>query len=102
MYYVHYYPLKNLLFTSSWDKQVRALNFDSGKVESAFVGAREAILTMHIHDNKLYLAGQDPVIRAYDLETGKDQIFEGHKSWVLCLATYETETDHWLLSGSDD
>jgi len=42
------------------------------------------------------------VIRCYDLETGKDQIFEGHKSWVLCLATYQTETENWLLSGSDD
>jgi WD40 repeat protein len=57
---------------------------------------------MHIAENKLFLAGHDPTIRSYDLETGKDQIFEGHKSWVLCLATYQTATENWLLSGSDD
>ena len=57
---------------------------------------------MHINDNKIYLGGQDPVIRCYDLETGKDQIFEGHRSWVLCISTYQTATENWLLSGSDD
>jgi len=57
MYSITYYAEKNLLFTSCWDKQIRALNFDTGAVESSFVGAREPVLTMHINDNKLYLAG---------------------------------------------
>jgi WD40 repeat protein len=106
--YVLYHQPKNLLFCSSWDKQVRAIDYEKGTVESAFVGAREAILTIHIAEDKIFLAGQDPVIRAYDLETGKDQIFEGHRGWVLCLATYKGVNEHgavvnnWLLSGSDD
>lgn len=57
MYCITLYPEKNLLFTSCWDKQIRALNFETGAVESAFVGAREPVMAMHINDNKLYLAG---------------------------------------------
>lgn len=57
MYYIAYYQPKNLLFTSSWDKKIRALNFDTGVVESSFVGAREPVLVMTINENKLYLAG---------------------------------------------
>jgi hypothetical protein len=63
------------------------------------------ILTMHIatfvdtdHHNKeiekIFLAGQDSVIRAFCLETGKDQLFEGHRGWVLCLATYKGVNEH--------
>lgn len=32
LYYIHWYKHKNLLFTSSWDKQVRAIDVETGKV----------------------------------------------------------------------
>jgi len=32
LYYVMWYPVKNLLFTSCWDKQIRAIDLDTGVV----------------------------------------------------------------------
>jgi len=40
----------------------------------------------------------EPIIRAFDIETGQVKQYQGHNSWVLCLEVYED----WLLSGSDD
>lgn len=55
------------------------------------------------------MAGLDSVIRAYDLTTGNIKTFEGHRSWVLCMATHVTMKDdgeridkEWLFSSSDD
>jgi len=99
---------KGLLYTASWDKQVRAIQLDSGQVDSSFVASREAIKSLLISGKYIFVSGCDPVIRAYDTETGAVKLYEGHTSWVLCLETYATYTEDgrvvssWLLSGSDD
>lgn len=60
----------NLVFTGSWDKMVRAIDLKTGEVDRAFVASREAIKCLHLFDKWLFVAGMDPVIRAYDLTTG--------------------------------
>lgn len=99
----------NLLFTGSWDKIVRAINLKNSEVDRSFVASREAIKCLHLFDKWLFVAGIDPVIRCYDLTSGKVSSFEGHKSWVLTMTHYvtykedgETPELQWLISGSDD
>ena len=63
---------------------------------------------MHIHENWLFIGSCDSHIRAYNLDTGESKIYEGHNSWVNCMATYLVHDKEgnvkstWLLSGSDD
>ena len=63
---------------------------------------------MHLCDKWLFVSGIDPIIRAFDLETGACKTFETHASWVLSLTTYTKYKEdgsielQWLLSGSDD
>jgi WD40 repeat protein len=46
----------------------------------------------------LIVAGCDPLIRGYNLETGAVKIFHGHKGWIYCLMVYRG----YLYSGGDD
>lgn len=98
----------NLLFTGSWDKQVRAIDLKNGEIDRAFVASKEAIRCLHLYDKWLFVAGCDPCIRAYDLTNGNIKTFEGHRSWVLCMQVLQlkredgTVRDEWLFSGSDD
>jgi len=57
----------NLLFTGSWDKQVRAIDLHSGEIDRAFVAAKDAIKCLHLYDKWLMVGGCDPVVRAFDL-----------------------------------
>ena len=72
------------------------------------MAARDAIKCLHLYDKWLFVGGCDPVIRAYDLETGKHKSYEGHLSWVNCMETYIVTNEQgevkskWLISGSDD
>lgn len=89
---------KDLLLTGSWDKQVRALNLVTGEVEKSWVASKEAIKCMKITDKYIFVSGIEPIIRAFDMESGQVKQYQGHTSWVLCLEVY----NNWLLSGSDD
>ena len=60
----------NLLFTGSWDKQVRAIDLKTGEVDRAFVASKDAIKCLHLYDKWLFVGGCDPVVRAYDLSNG--------------------------------
>ena len=97
-----------MIFVGSWDRQVRAIDLETGLVDRAFVASKEAIKTLFIYDEWLFVTGNDPVIRAYDLESGKKKIYEGHLSWVSSLTAYVTHDkqgnvlNKWLISGSDD
>ena len=79
---------KDLLLTGSWDKQVRALNLVTGEVEKSWVASKEAIKCMKITDKYIFVSGVDPIIRAFDMETGEVKEYRGHTSWVLCLEVY--------------
>ena len=99
---------KGMLFTGCWDRQIRAIIYETGVVDRAFLAANSAIKALHIHENWLFSGSQGSEIRAFNLDTGDSKIYEGHESWVNCMAThyvYDNEGEQigtWLLSGSDD
>lgn len=99
---------RNLLFVGSYDRSVKAIDLKTGEVDRSFIASREAIKCLLIHENCLYVAGDDQVIREFNLVSGESRIFEGHTSWVLCLLAYVVYNadgsvkSTWLLSGSDD
>lgn len=88
----------NVMYTASWDKMVRVVDLEANKVTKSFLAAKEAIKVMIVHDNTIFVAGCDPVIRSFNLETGESNNFEGHEGWVYCLAVH----GNYLFSGGDD
>lgn len=60
----------NMLFTASWDKMVRCVDLETNKVAKSFIASKEAIKTMQVSDKYIFVAGCDPVIRAFNIETG--------------------------------
>lgn len=53
---------------------------------------------MLVTDDTIIVAGCEPIIRAYNFETGATKLFQGHKGWVYCLLLYK----NLLFSGGDD
>ena len=53
---------------------------------------------MLVLDDKVIVAGCDPIIRAFNIQDGEKQEFMGHKGWVYCLMYHEG----YLYSGGDD
>ena len=99
---------KQMIFVGCWDRMVRAIEYETGNVDKAFLAANSAIKSMHVHENWLFTGSCESQIRAFDLDTGNCKEYEGHESWVNCMATYHIYDNHgnithtWLLSGSDD
>ena len=60
----------NMLFTASWDKMVRCIDLEMNKVVKSFIASKEAIKTMQITEKYIFVAGCDPIIRAFNIETG--------------------------------
>ena len=99
---------KGMIFVGCWDRMVRAIEYKTGVVDRAFLVANSAVKSMHIHENWLFTGSCESQIRAFNLDTGDCKVYEGHESWVNCMATYFVYDDQgnvkntWLLSGSDD
>ena len=88
----------NMLFTASWDKMIRAIDLEQNKVIKSFIGSKEAIKCMEICNEFVFVAGCDPIIRSFNIETGETRMYSGHKGWVYTLAIH----DDRLYSGGDD
>ena len=88
----------NMLFTASWDKMIRCIDLEQNKVVKSFIASKEAIKCMQVTDQYIFVAGCDPIIRAFNIETGETKMFQGHKGWVYCL---EILGDR-MFSGGDD
>ena len=86
------------MFTASWDKMIRVIDLDKQLVVKSFVASKETIKEMLITDDLIIVAGCEPIIRAYSLETGKQKNFQGHRGWVYCLMKH----NDYLFSGGDD
>ena len=70
----------NMLFTASWDKMIRCIDLETNKVVKSFIGSKEAIKCMQLNDDSegadyVFVAGCDPVIRAFDLEAGTSKMY---------------------------
>lgn len=63
----------NMLFTASWDKMIRCIDLEENKVVKSFIASKEAIKCMQLYEKWVFVAGCDPIIRAYNLETGEPQ-----------------------------
>jgi len=87
-----------MMFTASWDKMVRIVDLESNKVTKAFVASKEAIKAMIVTDKYIFVAGCDPIIRGFSLETGECKMYQGHDGWIYCLEIFEGN----LFSGGDD
>jgi hypothetical protein len=84
-----YEPTREMLFTGGWDRQLRAIDLKAGIVDQSFGASKEAIRSLHLAGNVLYVSGQEPTIRAIDLVTGIVKEFkEQHTSWVTCMLTF--------------
>ena len=53
---------------------------------------------MKVTDKYIFVAGCDPIIRAFNIETGERKIYQGHKGWVYCIDVL----DERMYSGGDD
>lgn len=57
------------MYTVSWDKMVRVVDLDANKVTKSFVAAKEAIKALHVTNEYIFVAGCDPIIRGFNIET---------------------------------
>lgn len=64
-----------MMFTASWDKMIRCVDLEQNKIVKSFIASKEAIKCIRVHDNKIYVAGCDPIIRSFDLQTGANMMF---------------------------
>lgn len=65
----------NMLFTASWDKMIRCVDMDQNKIVKSFVASKEAVKCIRISDDKIFVAGCDPIIRSFNLVTGESMMF---------------------------
>lgn len=97
----------NMIFTASWDKMIRCINLQTNKVEKSFIASKEAIKCIQIHDDTVFVAGCDPIIRSFNLTNGSTRTYTGHKGWIYTIKlaegkNYKGEPCLWLYSGGDD
>ena len=93
----------NCLFTASWDKMIRVVDLESNKVNKSFIGSKEAIKTIALEDDLLFVAGCDPLIRCFNMTNGETKVFSGHKGWVYTIKVLKSEEyGDRLFSGGDD
>ena len=86
----------NFMFTASWDKMVRVIDLDKQLTVKSFVASKETIKEMLVvgdggADSMIIVAGCEPIIRAYNFETGAQKMFQGHRGWVYCLLLFDSE-----------
>ena len=53
---------------------------------------------MDLVDNKIYVAGCDPIIRSFNLENGHCDQYVGHKGWIYTIVF----NGRRMFSGGDD
>ena len=87
-----------MLFTASWDKMVRCVDLDKGAVVKSFIASKEAIKCMEVHENFIFVAGCDPIIRSFDLEHAETRMYQGHKGWIYTIQVLGER----MFSGGDD
>lgn len=63
------------MFTASWDKMIRVVDLEKKIIMKAFIASKETIKEMCFTNDYLIVAGCDPIIRAYHLESGSVKTF---------------------------
>ena len=88
----------NMLFTASWDKMIRCVDLEKNEVCKSFIASKEAIKCMTLHENLVFVAGCDPIIRSFNLDNGESKMYQGHNGWVYTIEAHGER----LFSGGDD
>ena len=53
---------------------------------------------MQVTEKYIFVAGCDPIIRCFEIETGETMMYQGHKGWVYCIEIHGNR----MFSGGDD
>ena len=64
-----------MMFTASWDKMVRIVDLEANKVNKSFVASKEAIKCMKVTEKYIFVAGCDPIIRGFSLDSGECKLY---------------------------
>ena len=64
-----------MLFTGSWDKMIRAIDLKDNKIVKSFIGSKEAIKCVKVTEQFIFVAGCDPIIRSFNIETGQSKMY---------------------------
>lgn len=77
---------------------------EQNKIVKSFIASKEAIKCIRVHENKIFVAGCDPIIRSFNLQTGESMMFQGHKGWIYTIEILKLEHKgtSWMFSGGDD
>ena len=73
------------MFVGCWDKTLKIVDLERQMTQDQITASNEAIRAITVYGNEVFVAGCDPIIRAWNLETRTSRIFMGHKDWVLGL-----------------
>jgi hypothetical protein len=63
------------MFTASWDKMIRVVDLEKKIIMKGFIASKETIKEMAFTKEYLFVAGVEPIIRAFHLETGNVKLF---------------------------
>ena len=54
---------------------VRAMDLKDNKIVKSFIASKDAIKCMKVTDQLIFVAGCDPIIRSYNIETGATKMY---------------------------
>lgn len=54
---------------------VRVIDLETNKVVKSFIASKEAIKCMRVTDKYIFVAGCDPIIRGFNIETGDRKMY---------------------------
>lgn len=63
------------MFTASWDKMIRCVDLETNKIVKSFIASKEAIKCMQVSEKHIFVAGCDPIIRSFNIETGDTKMY---------------------------
>ena len=66
-----YLEERGIMFVAGWDRSVRAVDLNECKIVKSWPASKEAIHTLALYDNKIFVAGVDSVIRSWDMDSGE-------------------------------
>jgi WD40 repeat protein len=90
--------LAQRLYIGSWDRMLRAVDLQTNQVTHELLASEDAIKAVLAVDNYVLVAGCDPIIRVWDLNSGSCKTLVGHRGWVIGLQCF----NFLLYSFSDD
>ncbi len=87
-----------LVYAGLWDKTIQKIDLKEKAIVSSWQALSDAVKAICITEDYIFVAGSDPVIRAWDHEGKKSKDYVGHQGWVYALKVH----DNMLFSGGDD